>query len=398
MTANGVTTTTQICTDGTTEVTTTYQNNTDGSLDGTVLEVCQPAVATGTNAGDVSCLTSATSVTVVTKTSTAGAYASTTTNGAVDPAVITQTCDAMTSTTYDGTSTNYRRCVDTTDTTSEISVFDSAVGVAGETGALTWICGATYDEVTLADGGDTTTTGNYACRSETGDLITKWSSAHVKTWDCTTAGADGLTAYACTSETTTAGKINDYWGTYDQPIVENYTSVTDAVVETLASTCLSDGTNTWCDLVGGTATITLDTDDSSLFTCTAVATSDSSQTCTDAGDANHTIKYMTTGAFTETFEGTSGTIGTANPYGEIVCAAPNTTLNTQACTLTAGCDQDAGTPDASFEIDTTDGSFTIDLTANGNGGCVLASTAYGGATYSGAIMTMLGNDKNGTWA
>ena len=47
---------------------TTYQGNTNGSLDGTVLEICQPAVTSGTTAGDVSCLTVATSVTKVTST------------------------------------------------------------------------------------------------------------------------------------------------------------------------------------------------------------------------------------------------------------------------------------------------------------------------------------------
>jgi hypothetical protein len=261
--------------------------------------ICQAAVASGTNIGDVSCLVVGTSVTTVTKTSTAGAYAATITDASGETDVVT-TCDAMVSTYGNGAPS--RRCI-ATDTTSVINLFDTTTDVteftAGITGALHYTCGATYDELTTLTSTQTTTTGNYACYNEDGThYIEKYDKDHTKTWDCE---EDTTSNYSCTAfpNTSTTGYINVYWGQQDQPVVKNYSAAANKVTETLASTCLSDGTNSWCDIAAdGTATITVDVGGTSVATCTAVA-ADSSQTCTWADDAYHIIKYEADGGFTE---------------------------------------------------------------------------------------------------
>jgi hypothetical protein len=139
-------------------------------------------VASGTNIGDVSCLVVGTSVTTVTKTSDAGAYAATITDASGDADVVT-TCDAMTS-GY-GNAAQSRRCL-FTDGTSTINLFDTTTDVteytAGITGAVAYLCGPAYTEVTTVDDSGTSTDGNYACLQDSTNLIEKYDSTHTKTW------------------------------------------------------------------------------------------------------------------------------------------------------------------------------------------------------------------------
>jgi len=105
------------------------------------------------------------------------------------------------------------------------------------------------------------------------------------------------------------------------------------------------------------------------------------------------IKYELDGGFTESFVD-------ATPYASIVCSAKvasGTDAGKRTCTLTAGCDADTDTPDATFEM-AADGTFTIDLLGAGAGGCVAPSTTFGGTGYTGSTMLNIGNDLVGTWA
>jgi len=268
----------QTCLDGVTGVSTTYELDADDKQTGTGLKICQAAVATGTNAGDVSCLVVGTSVTTVTKTSVTGAYAATITDASGETDVVT-TCDAMVN-TY-GNAADVRRCI-LADGTSAISEFSVATTefTAGITGADVYYCGPVYTEVSTVDDAGTSTDGNYACLEIANDTIEKYDSTHTKTWECTDTT---VLPYTCTSETAT-GYINPYWGAQTNAVTKSYSAITAAYAETLASTCLSDDTNTWCDLVDGTATIASSTDATAIVaTCTAVA-ADGSQTCTMDGD------------------------------------------------------------------------------------------------------------------
>jgi hypothetical protein len=272
------TVTSQTCLDGATGVSTTYEIDADNKQTGTGLKICQAAVATGTNIGDVSCLVVGTSVTTVTKTSVAGAYAATITDASGETDVVT-TCDAMVA-TY-GNGADVRRCI-AADTTSVISGFSVATAefTAGITGADVYYCGPTYTEVSTVDDAGTSTDGNYACLEIADNTVEKYDSTHTKTWECTDSTS---LPYTCTSETAT-GYINPYWGAQTNAVTKSYSAITAAYAETLASTCLSDSTNTWCDLADGTATIADSSDSSSVVaTCTAVA-ADDSQTCTMTGD------------------------------------------------------------------------------------------------------------------
>lgn len=151
----------QTCLDAVTGVSTTYELDADNKQTGTGLKICQAAVATGTNAGDVSCLVVGTSVTTVTKTSVAGGYAATITDASGETDVVT-TCDAMTD-TY-GNSADSRRCI-LADGTSVISLFSVATTefTAGITGDDAYYCGPVYTEVSTVDDAGTSTDGNYAC-------------------------------------------------------------------------------------------------------------------------------------------------------------------------------------------------------------------------------------------
>lgn len=237
-------------------------------------------MATGTNAGDVSCLVVGTSVTTVTQTSTAGAYAATITDASGDTDVVT-TCDKMTS-GY-GNAAQSRRCI-LADGTSVISLFDTTTDVeeytAGITGDDAYYCGPVYTEVSTVDDAGTSTDGNYSCLEIADNTIEKYDSTHTKTWECTDSTS---LPYTCTSETAT-GYINPYWGAQTTAVTKSFSAISASYAETLASTCLSDGTNTWCDLADGTATIADSADATSVVaTCTAVA-ADDSQTCTITGD------------------------------------------------------------------------------------------------------------------
>jgi len=104
------------------------------------------------------------------------------------------------------------------------------------------------------------------------------------------------------------------------------------------------------------------------------------------------MKYEADGGFTESYVD-------ATPYGSIVCSAKvasGTDAGKRTCTLTAGCDADTDTPDATFEM-AADGTYTIDLTAGGVGGCTNASTVLVGS-FTGATMTNIGTDGSGAWA
>lgn len=105
------------------------------------------------------------------------------------------------------------------------------------------------------------------------------------------------------------------------------------------------------------------------------------------------IKYELDGGFTESFVDST-------PYASIVCSAKvasGTDAGKRTCTLTAGCDADTDTPDATFEI-AADGTFSIDLLAGGAGGCVADSTGFGGTGYTSGNMKNVGNDLVGAWA
>jgi len=104
------------------------------------------------------------------------------------------------------------------------------------------------------------------------------------------------------------------------------------------------------------------------------------------------MKYELDGGFTESYVGNT-------PFPSIVCSAKvasGVDADTRSCTLTAGCDADTGTPDATFTM-AVGGSYTIDLTAGGVGGCVAASTTFAGTTFAGATMFNIGSDASGSW-
>ena len=168
--------TSQTCLDEATGVSTTYEIDADNKQTGTGLKICQAAVATGTNAGDVSCLVVGTSVTTVTQTSTAGAYAATITDASGETDVVT-TCDKMTD-AY-GNGVDSRRCI-LADGTSVISLFSVATTefTAGVTGDDAYYCGPVYTEVSTVDDAGTSTDGNYACLQIDDSTIEKYDSTH----------------------------------------------------------------------------------------------------------------------------------------------------------------------------------------------------------------------------
>jgi len=105
------------------------------------------------------------------------------------------------------------------------------------------------------------------------------------------------------------------------------------------------------------------------------------------------MKYELDGGFTESYVDNT-------PFPSIVCSAKvasGVDADTRSCTLTAGCDADTDTPDAVFTM-AADGTYTIDLLAGGDGGCVADSTTFGGTGFTGATMTNIGSDTNGAWA